>query len=146
MNNKIVEIHAVIKDNAERVWQALTDARQMQKWYFNISKFQPELGFKFKFEGGEEHKRYLHLCEVIEVKPNKKLTYTWEYQDYEGQSEVCFELESRENRTILKISHKGLETFTNPDFAPEKFKDGWNFLLKESLKGYLEEGKELRTW
>lgn len=143
-NALIVEVK--FKETKERLWEALTNPEQMQSWYFNISDFQPKLGYIFSFEGGEPQKRYLHLCKILEVKPTQKLSYSWKYKDYEGESFVSFELLSINQGTKLTLKHKGLETFTNPDFEQEKFKEGWNFLLKESLKGYLEEGKALRTW
>lgn len=146
MVHNTIQINIELNTPIDRVWKALTDKNEMKKWYFNISDFEPELGYIFRFEGGEEHKRYLHLCKVLEVIPKKKLKYSWEYPTYPGLSYVSFLLSSTKEGTMLTLIHKDIESFTNPDFKPEKFKDGWNFLLHESLKGFLEEGKELRTW
>lgn len=130
----------------ELVWRALTEAELLQKWYFNISEFKPEVGFKFQFEGGKEDDRYTHLCEVMEVIPNKKLKYSWSYEGYTGLSFVTFELFPDGEKTKLRLTHEGLETFTHPDFSKANFEEGWKFLLHESFKEYLEHGKELRYW
>src|SRR5882757_3670760 len=73
------------------VWKAITDKDQMKEWYFDIAEFKPEVGFKFQFYGqGREGQKYLHLCEVKEVVPGKKLSYSWRYDKYPGNSLVSF--------------------------------------------------------
>ncbi|WP_299276426.1 SRPBCC domain-containing protein [uncultured Psychroserpens sp.] len=130
----------------ERVWRAISEVELMKKWYFDIPEFKAEVGCKFQFEGGEENKRYMHLCEVLEVVPLKKLKYSWRYEGYPGISFVTFELSEHGESTKVKLTHEGIESFTNPDFKQEKFEGGWKYLIHESLKGYLEEGKALRYW
>ncbi len=128
------------------VWRALTEKELMNKWYFDIADFKPEVGFKFHFKGGQEDKCYVHLCEVLEVIPCKKLKYSWRYEGYHRLSFVTFELSSLGEKTKVKLIHEGLESFTHQDFAWENFVDGWKYLIHESLKQYLENGKALRYW
>ncbi len=84
--------------------------------------------------------RYLHLCKITEVIPRKKLQYSWRYDGYEGNSFVTFELFAEGNKTRLKLTHEGLETFpiSNPDFAKENFVEGWTYLIGTSLKEFAE--------
>jgi len=128
------------------VWRALTETELLKKWYFDIPEFKAEVGCKFEFEGGEEDKRYVHLCEVLEVVPQKKLKYSWRYDGYPGLSFVTFELSAVGEKTHIKLTHEGLETFTNPDFGRDNFAGGWKYLIHESLKAFLENGKALRYW
>ncbi|HXS36579.1 MAG TPA: SRPBCC domain-containing protein [Flavipsychrobacter sp.] len=123
-----------------RVWQAITDKDKMKEWYFNIDAFEPKVGFKFQFIGGSDSKKYTHLCEITEVIPEKKLTYSWRYKDYEGNSSVTFELFADGDKTRLKLTHTGLETFPQdtPDFARKSFAAGWDYIVNTSLKNYLE--------
>jgi uncharacterized protein YndB with AHSA1/START domain len=126
----------------ERVWQALTDKEQMKRWYFTLDDFKPEEGFEFTFPGqGQKGEQYIHICRITEVIPNKKLQHTWSYKGIEGSSRVTFELFEEGNKTRLKFTHEGLETFPkhNPDFAKESFKGGWTELLTVLLKKYLED-------
>jgi uncharacterized protein YndB with AHSA1/START domain len=146
MDNKVLIIEQEFKAPIELVWRAITETELMKKWYFDISDFKPEVGCKFHFEGGEECKRYMHLCEVLEVIPLKKLKYSWKYEGYTGLSFVSFELESLGEKTKLKLTHEGIETFTEPDFMRENFLGGWKYLILESLKDYLENGKANRYW
>ena len=124
----------------DMVWLALTDNSQMKKWYFELDDFIPEVGFRFQFEGGgSENKIYTHLCEITEVIPNNKISYTWKYEGYAGCSEVTFQLISKGDKTELKVTHEGLETFPSlPDFAKENFREGWKSIIGTNLKNFVE--------
>ena len=124
----------------KRVWEALTNKEQMKQWYFDLDEFKAEVGFRFQFYGqGHKGESYLHLCEVTEVVPMKKLVYSWKYEGYEGISYVSFELWGEGNETRLRLSHTGLDSFpaNNPDFARESFNGGWTELIGKLLKDFL---------
>ena len=126
--------------SVEKVWKAITDKNQMKEWYFDIAVFKPEVGFEFQFTGGTEEHSYLHLCRITEVIPYKKLAHTWRYDGYEGNTLVTFELFDEGEKTRLKLTHEGLETFPadNPDFAKANFEGGWNYIIGTSLKSFVE--------
>jgi uncharacterized protein YndB with AHSA1/START domain len=123
-----------------RVWEAITDYHKMQEWYFKMEDFKPEVGFKFSFTGSNKGKTYLHLCEVTEVIPGKKLGHTWTYKDYPGEAHVTWELfDEGDNKTRLRLTHTGLETFKNDEELPrENFVKGWTHITGTSLKNFLE--------
>ncbi len=138
MENKPIIVERKYNAPISKVWKAITDKEEMKQWYFDLAEFQPELGFKFQFIGGTEDNQYLHLCEIIEVIPEKKLTYSWRYDGYEGNSFVTFELFEEGDETRLKLTHRGLESFPdNPDFAKTNFEMGWDQIINTSLKEYL---------
>ena len=70
----------------------------------------------------------------------QKLTHSWQYDGYAGKSFVTFELFAEGDKTLLRLTHTGLETFpqNNPDFAIGSFTKGWTHILGTSLPGYLE--------
>ena len=139
MTSNLVIIEQSFDAPSDKVWKALTDNSQMKEWYFNIDSFRPEVGFKFHFTAGDDKKKYLHLCEITEVIPGKKISYTWRYDDFEGNSLLSFELFDEGNHTRLKLTHSGLETFPNlPDFSPESFRKGWDYIIGTALKEFLE--------
>jgi uncharacterized protein YndB with AHSA1/START domain len=125
---------------SEIVWKAITDKHEMRHWYFNIADFKPDIGFEFRFTGGDDNKQYLHLCKVTEMITGKKLAYSWRYDGYEGNSFVTFELFEVGNNTRLVLTHQGLETFPNDNkaFAKESFAEGWTHIIGTSLKGFVE--------
>ncbi|HWB26188.1 MAG TPA: SRPBCC domain-containing protein [Chitinophagaceae bacterium] len=140
MNTEPFVIERVYNAPVERVWKAITDTDDMKQWYFDIAGFKPEVGCEFSFLGGPPEKCYVHLCTVTEVVLNKKITYSWRYEGYEGNSFVTFELFSEGAGTRLKLTHAGLETFpaSNPDLAAKSFVFGWTSLIGEMLPKFLE--------
>jgi uncharacterized protein YndB with AHSA1/START domain len=122
-----------------RVWKALTDVEDMRRWYFELKEFKPEVGFEFEFTVEHEGVKYCHLCKITEVIPQKMLGYTWRYQGHEGDSLVTFELFADGNKTRLKLTHKGLETFPKtPSFGRKNFVEGWTQIIGSSLKEFVE--------
>ena len=140
MKNEPFVIERTFNAPVEKVWKAITDKDEMKQWYFDIEKFEPEVGFEFRFYGENEGRKYTHLCKITEVIRYRKLCYSWRYEGYEGNSLVTFELFAEGNKTRLKLTHEGLETFpiSNPDFAKENFVAGWTYIIGESLKGFVE--------
>jgi uncharacterized protein YndB with AHSA1/START domain len=124
----------------EKVWEAITNKNQMKQWYFDIPAFKPEIGAEFEFTGtGTEGQEYHHLCKITEIETDRKLTYSWRYKGYDGNSFVTFELFPEGSKTRLKLTHAGLETFpAEPAFAKENFVMGWTELIGTSLKKFVE--------
>jgi len=139
MENFPVIVEAIYEASAASVWRALTDNSEMKNWYFHLADFKPEVGFRFQFEGGNENKTFTHLCEITEVIPGEKIAYTWKYEGYPGCSEVTFQLIPEGDKTRIKVTHEGLETFPpSPDFAKENFREGWNAIIGTNLKKFVE--------
>ena len=126
-----------------RVWKAITDVEEMRRWYFDLKEFKPEVGFEFEFIVEHEGMKYHHLCKVTEVIPKKKLAYTWRYKGHEGNSLVTFELFANGDKTRLKLTHEGLETFPKTAaFARENFEKGCTEIIGSELKQFLEKAKK----
>jgi uncharacterized protein YndB with AHSA1/START domain len=124
----------------EKVWDALTINEQIKKWYLQLDEFIPEVGFEFEFWGGEEGgPQYHHKCRIVEVILHKRLSYTWRFEGYEGDSVVTFELFEEGARTRLLLTHSGIESFAGigKGFAPEDFMEGWGHLVNTSLAQFV---------
>lgn len=141
MEKKTYSIERIFNAKRAEVWRAITEKELMKQWYFDLPEFKAEIGFVFEITGGEEGgTQYLHRCEITEVVLNEKLTYTWVFVGYEGVSYLTFELFDAEEKTKLKLTHSGIETFPadNKDFAFENFVKGWDHIINISLKEFLE--------
>lgn len=141
MNANVIQLERVFDAPVATIWKALTDKTEMKKWYFDLEEFKAEVGFKFSFTGcSSTEKQYVHLCEITEVVTEKKLAYSWAYEGYSGISHVTFELSSQDHKTLLKLTHTGIETFPSnePDLAISNFRAGWDSIVNESLKKYVE--------
>jgi uncharacterized protein YndB with AHSA1/START domain len=123
----------------ERVWKALTDVEEMRQWYFDLKEFRPEVGFEFGFVVEHEGTTYHHLCRVTEVIPQQKIAYTWRYKGEPGDSLVTFELFGDGNKTRVKVTHTGIETFPKtPAYTRKNFETGWTQLIGSELKQFVE--------
>ena len=144
ISNEPVVKEVLLDAPVSRVWKAITEKDEMKHWYFDLEKFEAVPGFEFQFTGGTDEHSYLHLCRITEVIPQKKLAYTWKYDGYPGESEVSFELVPEGNKTRLKLTHTGLETFPkdNKDFAKENFRQGWEEIIGKSIREYVEKKQE----
>src|SRR5260221_13909353 len=140
MSNTAFIIERTFSAPIKKVWKAITDKDEMKKWYFDIAAFQPIVGFEFTFSASNEGREYVHLCKITEIIEGKKLAYSWRYKDHEGNSVVSFELFDEGGKTRLKLTHEGIESFSNngKDFKKESFAEGWTYIIGKSLSDYLE--------
>lgn len=145
MNNEPIVKEQIYQAPVKTVWNALTDKNQMKEWYFDIEEFHPVIGFEFSFIAGSEEKKYIHLCKITDLVEEKKLGYSWRYEAIEGISYVTFELFPEGNKTRLRLTHTGVESFKteSPDFARESFVKGWTYIIGTSLKNYVEKNSGL---
>lgn len=131
----------LVNASPDKVWKAITNPEDMKVWYFDLPGFKAEKGYQFSFFGETaDGTKYLHLCEIQEVEVNKKLSYTWKYDGYEGNSLVTFELIPEGEKTLVRLTHSGIETFDkdNKDLKKNNFDGGWEAIIRESLKHFVE--------
>jgi uncharacterized protein YndB with AHSA1/START domain len=122
-----------------KVWRALIDVEEMRQWYFDLKEFKPEVGFEFEFVVEHEGNTYHHLCRVTEVIPQKKIAYTWRYKGEPGDSLVTFDLSAEGDKTRVKLTHSGIETFPKtPAYARKNFEAGWTAIIGSELKQFVE--------
>jgi uncharacterized protein YndB with AHSA1/START domain len=139
-----IVVERIYKAAIARVWRAITDEKEMPKWFFEpIRSFRPELGFETRFTVRDGGKDYVHAWRVTEVVPQKRIAYDWKYAGVPGASVVTWELAEVDDGTRLRLTHTGVESFPqdgDPAFLVESGRVGWNHFLGERLKAYLEGG------
>lgn len=111
----------------EEVWNCLTKPELLEQW-LGPTDFQPIKGHKFRFVSPYGNDSF---CEVLEVKPYTKLSYTWQKKSLKTStpftSKIEWTLLPKENGTELQLLHNGfiaLEDFTGHE-------TGWNTCLKK---------------
>jgi uncharacterized protein YndB with AHSA1/START domain len=125
----------------ETVWKAITEHKQMIKWYFdNIPAFFPVAGFETDFLIENEERKFTHLWRITEVEQQKKITYEWRFEEYPGVGLVVFELTGEGSGTKLTLTNYVIEDFPDevPEFKRESCHGGWTYFINERLKEYLE--------
>jgi uncharacterized protein YndB with AHSA1/START domain len=77
---------------------------------------------------------------VTEVVPQKKIAYSWRYKGESGDSLVTIELWPEGEKTRLKLTHSGIETFPKtPAYARKNFEAGWTAIVGIELKQFVEQ-------
>ena len=132
-DSKEIVVERVLAHAPEKVWKALTTAELMGRWLRMPNKgFAPVKGTRFTYQttpagiwDGVIH------CEVLEVKPNERLVYSWKggHASNTGygaplNTVVTFTLAKAEDGTRLNLVHSGFVLPTN-ETAFKGMGDGW---------------------
>ncbi|WP_126651459.1 SRPBCC family protein [Chryseobacterium aureum] len=136
-----ITIQYTINASAEKVWKALTDKNEMKSWYFDIQDFVLEQGAEFNFYEPGGANKYHHQGRILEIVPVQKLKHTWSYPDFSAlKTMVTWELLPEEGSTLVKLTHEDIENFKDlgESFSRQNFTEGWNTIIGQSLKEYLE--------
>ena len=134
-------VEHILNASVEEVWSSITELDQMIKWFFdNIPSFEPTVGFETCFTVSTGERSFPHIWKIIDVEANRKITYSWKYDGYDGDSLVHFELIPQNDKTLIRLTAEILEDFSDdiPEFKIESCIGGWNYFIKESLSKYID--------
>lgn len=139
-DNPII-IENIFHCGIKELWDALTELSEMHQWYFdNLPEFRPEIGFKTSFPVSNEHRTFTHHWEITAVERLKRIDYSWNFDEYEGESISSFQLEEVSEGVKLSLVITTTEDFPSdiPEFTPESCESGWEYFLNGNLRKYLE--------
>ena len=126
-----IEIEAPV----EAVWKALTDARELERWFPLDARVEPGEGGAIWMSWRNE---YEGASTILKWDPPRHLTTTWEMHEGDQPPQVTdFRLESKGGRTIVRVVTSGFPTDAAWDDWVQGTVDGSAFALR-SLKEYLE--------
>ncbi len=114
----------------------------MREWYFeSIPEFKPDVGFETQLNIESGERNFLHKWEITKVQPLKLIEYSWEFEDYVGESTSTFELLEEDNLTKLRLTIEIQEDFPEdiPEFKRESCVASWDYFINQNLRNYLEE-------
>ncbi len=129
----------------EKVFAALTDPKQLAKWFLAKAAVTPKKGGTFRFtwrEGG-----YSMRGKVNEFDPPKRVHYEWNDR-FEGgklfRTEARFSLARKGRGTELRLHHRGFKSGKKWTWLYGAINSGWTYYLL-NLKSVLEHGTDLRS-
>lgn len=106
-DTRTVVVEREIPHPPEKLWRALTQPHLIEEWLMK-NDFSPVVGHRFNLRG--EWGGVLD-CEVLEVEPNRTLSYTWNFvhEDaaYNLRSVVVFTLTPTTTGTHLRMEQSG---------------------------------------
>jgi len=103
----------------QAVWDYLTKPELLEQWLMK-NDFKPIIGHKFRFNAMPRIKMGFDgivYCEVLEIIPLKKLSYTWRGGPGNGKitldSVVTWTLNAKDGGTELLLEHTGFKGWKN---------------------------------
>lgn len=115
------------------VWEYLTNPELMAQWLMK-SDFKPVVGHRFHFqaEPNDDCKGYgAPYCEVLEVVPTTRLSYTWVADNHNRgtvvDSKVTWTLTEKDGGTELQLHHNGFTLLEDM----ETHQRGWSALVTQ---------------
>jgi uncharacterized protein YndB with AHSA1/START domain len=135
----------------DRVFQALTDPKQLLQWWTSgecpvkLWKFDARPGGKWTFQTEDSHgkltinsvSQFQAEGEILEYDPPRRLAYTWIanwHADRAVRTVVRWELTPAGKGTRVKVTHSGL---ASEPVARKDYSGGWPGVL-EQLKKHVE--------
>jgi uncharacterized protein YndB with AHSA1/START domain len=117
----------------EKIWRALTQPHLIQEWLMK-NDFALDVGRKFTLSGDWGSVD----CEVLEVEPNKSLSYSWNAMGLE--STVTFTLTKTRAGTRLRMDQAGFrpdqeQAFRGAQYGWQNFFANLEQLLAKDDKG-----------
>lgn len=89
----------------EKIWRALSEGQLIKEWLME-NDFEPTVGRGFKFRSTPvPNWNGVIDCEVLVLKPNQQLSYTWGTMGME--SVVVWTLTPTSNGTLVRLEHSG---------------------------------------
>ena len=128
-----IVVDKVLPHPPEKIWKALTTLELMGRWLRMSPKgLVPVTGNRFTYQTTPAGVwDGVIRCEVLEVKPNERLTYSWKggHESNVGYGSrldtvVTFSLAKVDGGTRLSLVHSGFVLPTN-DTAFKGMSDGW---------------------
>ena len=127
----------------ERVYQALTDARMLERWFPSRVDAEVRVGGKIRFWfealGKDDDAEHLREGVFRELVPGRKVVYTFRLP--EGETLVSWTLTPKGKGTELKLVHSGFHP--GPSSEMDQHSSGWTFYVG-NLAGILAGDKDKR--
>jgi uncharacterized protein YndB with AHSA1/START domain len=100
-----VVVERTIASPAEKLWRALTQPHLIEEWLMK-NDFKPVVGHRFNLRRNPKPEVSVVIdCEVLEVEPNKTLSYRW--SAFGLESIVTFTLTPTASGTVLRVEQSG---------------------------------------
>ena len=129
-----IEIDATV----DEVWKALTDARELERWFAGEAKIEPGVGGKIwiSWGGGMEYEERIEVWE-----PGRHLRTGSDRGEGAERIHMSLDytLETRGGRTVLRLVHSGFGSDASWDQEYDSTERGWTIFLW-LLKYLLERG------
>ena len=131
----------VIDAPLEAVWQAITDAEELTRWFVQEASIDPRVGGMLTFSWGEGE---TGENRIDAFEPNRRLRlismpFEMGAAKYDGTTPMVNEytIERRDGKTVLRLVNSGIPNAPEWDGFYDGTESGWRSFLR-TLRHYLE--------
>ena len=131
----------------QQVFEALTNADRLQRWFVSRAETDPRPGgsFQFAWEFADAAQNGKQQGRFVELVPGQKVSYTWEARPAPAElTTVTFSVAPEAGGSRVSLAHTGFGTGEAGQKARDYHAGPWDFYLS-NLKAYLEAGQDNRA-
>ncbi|MGH7243954.1 MAG: SRPBCC family protein [Phycisphaerales bacterium] len=148
-----VTVERFISASSARLYRALTDANELEQWFFSDVQTDARQGGAYKIRWRsvtDESKTHDRFGRYLELEPDRKIMSEWKGDrtqklglDGINSTIVTITLTPERDGTRVKLVHSGWPTDENGRKWAPLHEGGWTFYL-ENLSNYVSSGPDLR--
>lgn len=135
LNSRSIEKELSIKATPERVFRALAEKEELERWFMKTAVVDLRPGGAIRFEWGPG---VFNFGTILVLEPPHRLSYTWEAIS-PSPTTVTFELTTENDGTLLHLIQSGIGEGEDWDHYYNVSNNGWSVHLK-NLIAWLETG------
>ena len=135
LSGRSLEKELFIKATPERVFQALTEKADLERWFVKKAEVDLRPGGTIRLEWGPDA---VEIGKILVLDPPHRLSYTWEALE-PSPTTITFELTAENDGTRLRLIHTGIGEGEDWDTYYTSVNSGWSVHLK-NLTAWLETG------
>jgi uncharacterized protein YndB with AHSA1/START domain len=135
MSSCSIEKNLFIKAAPERVFQALSEKAELERWFVRIAEVDMRPGGALRFEWSPE---IVERGKILVLEPSHRLSYTWEAFSPDPTT-ITFEVTAENDGTRLQFIHAGIGEGEGWGNYYNGMGHGWDIHLK-NLTTWLETG------
>lgn len=136
LNGRAIEKDVFINATPDRVFQALTEKAELERWFVPTAEIDARPGGAIKFEWGPG---MVEVGTILVLEPPHRLSYTWENLG-PSPTTITFELTAENDGTRLRLIHTGIGAGEDWDSYYTSVNGGWSAHLK-NLTAWIETGR-----
>jgi uncharacterized protein YndB with AHSA1/START domain len=132
---RTLEKELFIKATPQRVFQALTERAELERWFVQKAEVDLRPGGAIRFEWAPDA---VEVGTILLLDPPHRLSYSWEALE-PSPTTITFELTAENDGTRLHLIHTGIGEGEDWDSYYTSINSGWNVHFN-NLTAWLETG------
>lgn len=136
LSGRSVEKDLFIKASPERVFKALTEKAELERWFVQTAEVDLRVGGAIRLEWAPG---MFETGTIVVLEPPHRLSYTWEALE-PSPTTITFELAAENDGTRFRLIHSGIGEGEDWDNYYTSVDGGWGSVHLRQLVAWIETG------